>query len=205
MNDFIVSVTGRNGVVVPDHFRDRIEEKLERATKYDPSITHVDIVLKAHRNPARASEDSKVEITATGAGHLSHAESSADNFFAALEESIEKLERTLHKVKTRRATPKSGHRAAKSTGEIARELLDRDKESANVEPADPYEDQVDFHIPGQVVREKEVNADPITVDDALSNMELLGHDFYLFIDVDTSKPSLVYRRHAYDYGIISIG
>ena len=66
---------------------------------------------------------------------------------------------------------------------------------------DPYEDQFK---PGQVVRKKVHKAEPMTVDDALSEMELVGHDFFLFINEETKQPSVVYRRHAYDYGLISL-
>jgi hypothetical protein len=58
--------------------------------------------------------------------------------------------------------------------------------------------------PGRIVREKEHPAKPMTVDQALFEMELVGHDFYLFADQDTGRPSVVYRRHAYDYGLIRL-
>lgn len=69
---------------------------------------------------------------------------------------------------------------------------------------DPYADQIEDVQPGQVVRRKEHPATPKSVDDALSEMELVGHDFYLFIDKETNRPSVVYRRHAFDYGLISL-
>ena len=54
------------------------------------------------------------------------------------------------------------------------------------------------------VREKVHDATPITLDQALYEMELVGHDFYLFVDAETSQPSVVYRRRAYDYGVIRL-
>ncbi len=65
-------------------------------------------------------------------------------------------------------------------------------------------DGVDVHEPGQVVRTKEHPATPMTVDDALYEMELVGHDFFLFHDKESDKPCVVYRRHAYDYGLIRL-
>jgi ribosomal subunit interface protein len=62
----------------------------------------------------------------------------------------------------------------------------------------------DGHRPGQIVRRKEHHAVPMTVDDALSQMELVGHDFFLFADAATGRPSVVYRRHGYDYGVIAL-
>jgi hypothetical protein len=58
--------------------------------------------------------------------------------------------------------------------------------------------------PGRIVREKEHPAKPMTVDQALFEMELVGHDFYLFADQETGRPSVVYRRRAYDYGLIRL-
>jgi ribosomal subunit interface protein len=70
---------------------------------------------------------------------------------------------------------------------------------------DPAElDDVDEHRPGQIVRRKVHTAQPMSVDDALSRMELVGHDFYLFADADTGAPSVVYRRKGYDYGVIRL-
>lgn len=66
-------------------------------------------------------------------------------------------------------------------------------------------DSGDDHEPGLIVREKQHSADPITVDEALSEMELVGHDFYLFNDADAGKPSVVYRRKGFDYGVIRLG
>jgi hypothetical protein len=63
---------------------------------------------------------------------------------------------------------------------------------------------VDDHEPGRVVRTKEHPAKPMTVDDALYEMELVGHDFFLFHDKQSDKPCVVYRRHAYDYGLIRL-
>ena len=63
---------------------------------------------------------------------------------------------------------------------------------------------VGLHEPGQIVRTKEHPATPMTVDDALYEMELVGHDFFLFHDKKSDKPCVVYRRHAYDYGLIRL-
>ena len=61
------------------------------------------------------------------------------------------------------------------------------------------------HQPGRVVREKQHTAEPMTVDQALYEMELVGHDFYLFNDSDAGRPSVVYRRKGFDYGVIRLG
>ncbi|GAB2680035.1 ribosome-associated translation inhibitor RaiA [Saccharopolyspora gloriosae] len=62
----------------------------------------------------------------------------------------------------------------------------------------------DGYEPGRIVREKEHTATPMTVDQALYEMELVGHDFYLFSDADTGSASVVYRRRGFDYGVIRL-
>lgn len=67
------------------------------------------------------------------------------------------------------------------------------------------DDQDEYEgLPGRVVRTKQHPAEPMTVDDALFQMELVGHDFYLFMDKESGQPTVVYRRHAYDYGVITL-
>jgi hypothetical protein len=79
-------------------------------------------------------------------------------------------------------------------------------ESLNGSASEPQVDGavLDDHEPGRIVRTKEHPATPMTTDDALSQMELVGHDFFLFHDKESDKPCVVYRRHAYDYGLIRL-
>ena len=201
-----VTITGRN-VEVPEHFQDRVTEKLAKIERLDPTLTFFHVELQHEPNPRRDSEADRIQITATGKGHIARAEAKEDSFYAALETALGKMERSLRKVKVRRENVKSGHRAQKGTGEIAAELV---AEAEAAKPAkeeryiDPYAETVEDVRPGQVVRFKEHPATPMSVDDALSEMELVGHDFYLFINEENNKPSVVYRRHAFDYGLISL-
>jgi ribosomal subunit interface protein len=68
----------------------------------------------------------------------------------------------------------------------------------------PADDGSDEYQPGRVVRDKEHDAKPMTVEDALYQMELVGHDFYLFSDANSGQPSVVYRRKGFDYGVIRL-
>ncbi|MDO4610209.1 ribosome-associated translation inhibitor RaiA [Corynebacterium sp.] len=197
-----VTITGRN-VEVPDHFAERVNGKLAKIERLDPTLTFFHVELQHEPNPRRADRSDRIQITATGKGHLARAEAKEDSFYAALESALGKMERSLRKVKARRKISRSGHRAPISVGEATAALV----EEAQQEPepkADPYEDQVQDAPLGAVVRTKEHPATPMSVDDALSEMELVGHDFYLFTDEATGRPSVVYRRHAYDYGLISL-
>lgn len=201
-----ITITGRN-VEVPEHFQERVAGKLAKIERLDPTLTFFHVELMHEPNPRRESEAERLQITATGKGHIARAEAKEDSFYAALETALSKMERSLRKVKVRRENVKSGHRAQKGTGEIAAEMV-AEAEAAQLTKEDryidPYAETVEDVRPGQIVRFKEHPATPMSVDDALSEMELVGHDFYLFINVENNKPSVVYRRHAYDYGLISL-
>lgn len=199
--DSQVTITGRN-VEVPEHFAERVNSKLAKIEKLDPTLTFFHVELQHENNPSRGDRTERVQITATGKGHLARAEAKEDSFYAALESALGKLERSLRKVKARRKISRSGHRAPISVGEATAALVD--EASGSAPKADPYEDQVEEIQLGKVVRTKEHSATPMSVDDALSEMELVGHDFFLFVDEATGRPSVVYRRHAYDYGMIAL-
>ncbi|MGP6175185.1 ribosome hibernation-promoting factor, HPF/YfiA family [Corynebacterium sp. A21] len=203
--DTQVSITGRN-VEIPEHFAERVNSKLAKIERLDPTLTFFHVELQHEPNPRRADASDRLQITATGKGHIARAEAKEDSFYAALETALAKLERSLRKVKARRSISRSGHRAPSGAGELAAELA-HEAEAARADnqyAADPYADTVEDVVPGQIVRTKEHPAQPMSVDDALSEMELVGHDFYLFMDEETSRPSVVYRRHAFDYGLIAL-
>ena len=208
--DVALTITGRN-VEVPEHFQERVSGKLAKIAKLDPTLNSFHVELKHEPNPRREQEAERIQITATGSGHLARAEAKEDTFYNALDAAVAKLERSLRKVKARRTTPMSGDRAPKGAGKLAAELEAEQKAAQAREAAaqgpydvDPYEDQVEDLTPGQVVRTKVHSNAPRSVDDALSEMELVGHDFYLFINEETNRPAVVYRRHAFDYGLIEL-
>jgi ribosomal subunit interface protein len=199
-----VTITGRN-VEVPEHFADRVKAKLAKIERLDPTLTFFHVELQHEPNPRRADRSDRIQITATGKGHLARAEAKEDSFYAALESALGKMERSLRKVKARRKISRSGHRAPMSVGEATASLVaEAEDQNKKAEKADPYEDLVEDVLPGQVVRTKQHSATPMSVEDALSEMELVGHDFYLFVNEETSRPSVVYRRHAFDYGLIEL-
>ncbi|MDL0402535.1 ribosome-associated translation inhibitor RaiA [Corynebacterium lehmanniae] len=208
--DAQVTITGRN-VEVPEHFQERVNGKLAKIEKLDPTLKSFHVELQHEKNPRREAEAERIQITATGSGHLARAEAKEENFYAALEAAVDKLERSLRKVKARRNIALSGHRAPKGAGVLAAEMeadakaeQERAAQEAGKYDVDPYADQVEDIVPGQIVRSKVHPNAPRSVDDALSEMELVGHDFYLFINEETNRPAVVYRRHAFDYGLIEL-
>ena len=196
-----VTIKGRN-VEVPDHFAARIKAKLAKVEKLSPTaVSRFDVVLLHENNPRLSKVSQRLEVTMKSKSGVARAEAGEDTFYGALESAMDKLERQMRKARTRRKISLSGHRRPESVGEATANLA---QEAAPAELIDKYADTVDEQLPGQVVRHKEHDGTPMTVDEALEKMELVGHDFYLFRDSDSGKPTVVYRRRAYDYGLLTL-
>ena len=200
-----IVVKGRN-VEVPEHFRIYVSEKLARLEHFDPSIYLFDVELFHERNRRQRKNCQRIEITARGKGPIARAEACADSFYAALESVTDKLESRLRRSKDRRKVHHGGKTpvsVAEATAAIPGDpLTRRDEEPAVAGWADLPSNETTG--PGQIARTKIHSAAPMTVDDALYQMELVGHDFFLFHDRTTDRPSVVYRRHAFDYGLIRL-
>jgi ribosomal subunit interface protein len=195
-----IVVHGRN-VVVPDHYRQHVADKLVRLERYDHKIIRTDVELHHERNPRQNGSCQHVEITCRTRGPVVRGEGCADDFYKALDMAAEKLERRFRQAADRRRVH-HGRRTPPSLASVVGDPLAVDG-AAPAEEAEEDLDEADG--PGQVVRIKDHPAKPMTVDQALFEMELVGHDFYLFSDVDSGRASVVYRRHAYDYGLIRLG
>ncbi len=196
-----VTFNGRN-VEIPDHYRIHVRDKLARLERYDSKISRFDVVLFHERNPRQSKVSQQVEVTVTGKGPVVRSQACGENFYAALEASLDKLDSRLRRVKGRREVH-YGSRTPRSVAEATAELAATNG-SVSPDIAKEWDDGVADHSPGQVVRVKEHPHNPMTVDDALYEMELVGHDFFLFHDKEADKPSVVYRRHAFDYGLIRL-
>jgi len=213
-----IVVKGRN-VEVPDHYREHVGEKLTRAERYDQKLIRIDVELFHEPNRRQTQTCQRVEITCISRGPVIRSEAAAADFYSALDIAIAKLENRLRRAADRRRvhhgrrTPVS---VASAMAEVAAEQM---FPGTPVQTADGIgtEFSLDGHGnvavledvredgPCRIVRTKEHPSEPMTVDDALFEMELVGHDFYLFNDKDTGRPSVVYRRRGYDYGVICLG
>ena len=211
-----IVVKGRN-VEVPDHYRTHVAEKLHKIERYDQKLIRVDVELFHERNPRQSGQCQRVEITCAARGPVVRAEARAGDFYSALDCAITKLEARLRRSADRRRVHR-GRRAPVSVAAATAQLAMAAAPAANAGtgagpgagPGQPLgEEPLEFDDiddqPWHIVREKEHPGQPMTVDDALFHMELLGHDFYLFMDKESGRPSVVYRRHAYDYGVICLG
>ncbi len=216
-----IVVKGRN-VEVPDHYRQHVADKLRKVERYDQKIMSVDVELFHERNRRQSDNCQRVEITCFSRGPVVRAEATAGDFYSALDCAITKLDSRLRRAADRRRIHRGRHApvsVAAATAALARPpaTVGAGASAAttstgaatwptNDEPdeIDLWEDQDDNDQPWRIVREKEHPGEPMTVEDALFHMELLGHDFYLFNDKESGRPSVVYRRRAYDYGVLSI-
>lgn len=207
-----IVVRGRH-VEIPDHFRVYVAQKLSRVERLDRSIRLFDVELKHANNRRQRKSCQQIDITAHGRGPVVRGEARADSFYAAFEAAIDRLESRLRRDKDRRnvsygdKTPQS---VAEATGvsnldpEFLAAAFTRNGTAEPDHRETSTNGVADERELGQIVRTKEHTATPMSVDDALYEMELVGHDFFLFQDKETSQPSVVYRRHAYDYGLIRL-
>jgi ribosomal subunit interface protein len=199
-----IVVKGRN-VAVPDHYRAHVAEKLQKMERYDQKSIEVSVELSHERNKRQSDHCQRVEITFVSRGPVIRAEACAADFYSALDLAIAKLNTRLRRAADRRRVHRGRH-APVSVAEATAALAELEAASparsavavAEREAIAPEDDDQPWHI----VRMKEHNSEPMTVEDALFQMELVGHDFFLFQDKDSGRPSVVYRRRAYDYGVI---
>ena len=200
-----VVVTGRH-CELSDRFRSHVDEKLGKLEKHDHRIIRVNVEVECERNPRQADRAVRLQLTALSKGPVIRAEALAADKMAALDLALDKMAAQMRRASDRRRV----HRGRRTPVSVGQALAD------GIEPVEePTDDQVTTHdrkvgpidVTGDgplVVREKTHPASPMTLDQALYEMELVGHDFYLFVDKENDRPSVVYRRRGYDYGVISL-
>lgn len=193
---------------VTDRYRSHVEEKLSRLEKHDHRIIRVDVEVDKERNPRQADRAVRVELTAFSKGPVIRAEAAADDKMAALDLAVDKMATQMRRAADRRRVHRGRHTPVSVAQALAGAQPAADQAPAEEETSADTERHVGpITVMGDgplVVREKSHNADPMTLDQALYEMELVGHDFYLFVDKESERPSVVYRRRGYDYGVISL-
>ena len=198
-----VVVKGRH-CSVPDQFRSYVDEKITRLEKLDDRAIRVEVEVSAERNPRQHDQACRVEITLRSKGPVVRAEAAAEDKAPAFDIALDRLMAQLRRAADRKRVH-HGQRAPQSlkNGVDVGEPEDTaaDAELNGTHTVAGMEVQGDGPL---VVREKSHAAVPMTLDQALMEMELVGHDFYLYIDAEHQRPSVVYRRRAYDYGVIRL-
>ncbi|WP_458111418.1 ribosome-associated translation inhibitor RaiA [Arthrobacter sp. R1-13] len=210
-------ISGRN-LTVSDRFREYAGEKISKIESLGDKVQRVDAKVSKETGTRQTGDQLTVEVTVLGRGPVIRAEASAADKFAAFDLAYNKLLERLRRAKDRkkvhhgRHTPKAVREAtaalepASPSGPLYADTSSRKPPVAPTAEKSPYD--VDNDIPAGdspvLIRRKVFPAASLSLDDAVDNMELVGHDFYLFVDKATNAPSVVYRRRGWTYGVITL-
>ena len=173
------TIRGKNVEVTPA-LRDYVEKRVGKVTRYFNDVGDIAVLLSVSK------ERQKVEVTVPVQGVLLRGQEVTNNMYTSIDLVIEKLDRQIRKHKT-----KMQRRFRDGT------LLDEAFAAAPFAPAIPDEED---EFP--VVKKKKFNVRPMDVQEAIMQMNLLNHDFFVFRDADTETVSVVYRRSDGKYGLI---
>ena len=201
-----VIVRGRH-LDLSQKFRDHAAEKLAKLDRFGVPLSRVDVEVTKEPNPRLAERAFDVELTCRGSGPVIRAEAASADKYAALELSYDRLEERLRRAAERRLSAR--RHAVPMGSSIAVDAVMADIDASMGAAGEVDDDELDVddavYVNGPiVVREKTHESTPMSVADAVDRMELIGHDFYLFQDVGTDLPSVVYRRQNFDYGLIRL-
>jgi len=183
-----------------DAFRDHVSEKLNSLEKLKERIIRAEVMVTCSEAKRQPEQAVRVEITLNGKGPVVRAEAAADDKMVAFEHALDRLKTQLLRASDRRKV----HRGLR--GGTSVKALEPTPVEATIEDTDVRTVAgIEVHGDGPlVVREKNFTSSPLTLAQALDEMELVGHDFFLYLDASSSQPSVVYRRKAYDYGVIHL-
>ena len=210
-------ISGRN-LTVSDRFREYADDKISKIASLGDKVQRVDAKVTKETKARQTAESLTVELTVLGRGPVIRAEASAADKFAAFDLAYNKLLERLRRARDRRKVHHGRHTPKSVTEATAALEPASPSEPLYVEAAHQQETQtlaaekspydVENDIPAGdspvLIRRKVFPAAQLTLDDAVDNMELVGHDFYLFVDKETKAPSVVYRRDGWTYGVISL-
>lgn len=205
-----ITITGRN-LGVTDRFREYATEKASKIDHLAERAIAFDVKLSRHRETRGSSGDDRVELTVVGPGPLVRAEASGSDKYVAFDLAMGKLVERMRQAKDRRKVHRGQHRPV-SLREAATDgfsVVDVTPASADTLRAVatgeiPVQEPAEEDYSPVVIRNKVFPAERMTSVEAVDHMELVGHDFFLFIDAETDRPSVVYRRKGWDYGVIAL-
>lgn len=213
-----LNIVGRN-LGITDRFRAYAAEKSEKVTNLTDRAMSLDVKLSRHHETNGNAGPDRVELTLVGKGPLVRAEADGSDKYAAFDVALGRLLERIRRAKDRRKVHRGSKRRPTSLREATElgfsevgvqaapsEVLERVRTGSipivsEAEAEATEEDDVYCPV---VIRRKVFASTPMTVDDALYFMELVGHDFYLFVDAESGRPSVVYRRKGWDYGLIGL-
>lgn len=225
-----ITVSGRHAEIT-DHFREYVEEKTRaKVEKYAPKTQAVEVKLTRYRDrKGNAVDRGKIEMTLIGPGPIVRAEAEGTEKYSGFDICLDKLVERMRRAKDRRASHRDGrgnslhdmsalgfapaavqpasHEAI--TGSIPIVPTHEDATTDERDPA-PVNDYVDIEAEADeteapfMIREKVFPPQTLSAAEAVDHMELVGHDFFLFVEAETNRPAVVYRRKGWDYGVIAL-
>ncbi|MFN8125785.1 MAG: ribosome-associated translation inhibitor RaiA [Candidatus Nanopelagicales bacterium] len=197
-----IVVRGRH-MELSDSFRDLVTEKLGRMERYGLDISRIDVEVSRERNPRLADRAIEVELTCRGRGPLIRAEAHAADKYAALDDASDTLAERLRRIADKRRSQRR-RQARLIAADEAMEMPAPEPTEATEDGAPDLPPDVVLADGPLLVRQKTHTTRPMTVLDALDALEAVGHDFFFYYDVDAGRPSVIYRRRGYDYGLIRL-
>lgn len=201
-----IVVTGHQ-TTVAEPFRSHVEDKVGKAVILAPKTQRIEVMVSHEPNRRQSKAAERIEITCYAKGPVIRAEASAEDRYAALDLALDRLVERLRRRNDRRRVSR-GHRTpesvAQATARFDPTLLEGElgESAPGVDAERSMEDR--FADSPIEVREKVHASAPMNLEQALQEMELVGHDFYLFHDSETDRPSVVYRRRGWSYGVIHL-
>ncbi len=197
-------ITAKN-LTVSDRFRDYVSEKSGKVEQFAHRPQELNIKVTRHDHSKHSGQEDQVELTVYEPGHVVRAEAKSNDKFSAFDMAFGKLMERLRRYADKHKVHRGGRHKNIGTSELTASdfaaldvtPIDHDKLTGEIPIVSEEPDQL-------VIRSKEFERVPMTQQDAVDHMELVGHDFYLFHDSETGKESVVYRRKGYSYGVISL-
>lgn len=179
-----------NNITVTEAIHDYVDQKLEKAVKHFENLTtKVDVHLSVARN-ARVNDKHKAEVTVYANGTVIRAQEGSENLYASIDLVADKIARQLRKYKERILYQKT-HVHTKTGAMITEEPVELDL-IGNRAP----------ELPEEVVRTKYFAMPPMSIEDAVEQLQLVDHDFYMFRNQATDEINVVYLRNHGGYGVI---
>lgn len=201
-----IVVRGRH-LEVSDRFRDHVGGKLSRVDRFGLPIEAIDVEVSYEPNPRQSDRAYEVEFTCRGKGPVIRAEAHAQDKYAAVDLALARLAERLRRASDKRRQRRTARVVLNPAAELPAEppgQASAPETAADQHDGDHADDQTVWEDGPLVVRLKEHVANPMSVAQAVESMELVGHDFYLFRELDTGIPAVVYRRRGYTYGLIRL-
>ncbi|MFZ1757378.1 MAG: ribosome-associated translation inhibitor RaiA [Caldilineaceae bacterium] len=184
-----LNVHGRN-IEVTDWIHQYIEKKVERLERYLPQAREAKAEL-VYSETRAAADRYTAQLTIWANGRILRAEESTDDIFASIDAIMDKMSRQIERYKGRRFKNKRREAAAGAAdADLAATIL---PEEAEVEAEE---------LLGNVVRTKRFLVQPMTQEEAADQMELLGHDFFIYFSVEANALNVLYRRKDGNYGLL---